>query len=93
MNIIPQNRHLSVSPIEEEEKSINLSIVLPTDYKKPVNPHIMCKVIDVAADSKFYNQIKANDTIIVERRMLNKIEFNGKTSYLLLENYIFGSIK
>ena len=53
----------------------------------------MCKVIDVAADSKFYNQIKANDTIIVERRMLNKIEFNGKTSYLLLENYIFGSIK
>jgi len=93
MNIIPQNRHLSVSPIEEAEETSDLAIVLPTDYKKPTNPHVMCKVIDVAPDSKFHNQIKFDDTIVVERRMLNKIEFNGKTSYLVLENYIYGSVK
>ena len=47
----------------------------------------------IADDSKFSASLNINDTIVVERRMLNKIEFEGKTSYLVLENYVFGRLQ
>tara|TARA_E500000305_G_C3863720_1_gene161841 strand:- start:61 stop:327 length:267 start_codon:yes stop_codon:yes gene_type:complete len=81
-----------VSPVEEKTKEDPLALVLPTDYQKPANPHVMCEVVDIASDSKFYNSIVSGDNIVVERRMLNKIDFDGKTSYLVLENYIYGRI-
>jgi co-chaperonin GroES (HSP10) len=92
MNIKPFNRYLLVSPVEEKTKEDPLALVLPTDYQRPANPHVMCEVRDVAKDSKFYDSIASGDSIIVERRMLNKIDFDGKTSYLVLENYIYGRI-
>ncbi len=93
MNIKPFNRYLLVSPVEEKtEEEDSLSLVLPTDYQRPANPHVLCQVVDVAADSKFYDSIFSGDSIVVERRMLNKIDFDGKTSYLVLENYIYGRI-
>ena len=93
MNLIPQNRYISVLPIDEKEEKERIAIVLPSDYKKPENPHAMCRVLAVAADSKFWKKLSVNDTIVVEKRMLSKIEFNGKTSYLVLENYVYGSVK
>ena len=92
MHIKPHNRYLLVTPIEEEKQEDSISIILPTDYKKPTNPYVMCRVKDISERSIFYNEILNGDTIIVERRMLNKIEFNEKISYLVLENYIYGSI-
>jgi co-chaperonin GroES (HSP10) len=93
MHITPQNRYLSVSPVEEKQDKNELAIVLPTDYKKPENPYVLCKVTEVSTDSKFFKKISNGDTVVVERRMINKIEFGGKTSYLVLENYIYGSVK
>jgi len=92
MKIKPFNRYLLVSPIEESEEKNDLAIVLPAEYKKPENPHILCKVRDVSEQSLFYGQIASGDTLVVERRMLNKIEFSGKSAYLVLENYIYGRI-
>ena len=74
MNIKPFNRYLLVSPVKEKPEEDSLSLVLPADYQRPENPHVLCDVLDV------------------ERRMLNKIDFDGKTSYLVLENYIYGRI-
>ena len=31
--------------------------------------------------------------IVVERRMLHKVDVEGETFYLVLENYVFGRIK
>ena len=81
-----------VFPVEEKVEEDPLALVLPTDYQRPANPHVMCEVREVAPDSKFYDSIISGDNIIVERRMLNKIDFDGKTSYLVLENYIYGRI-
>ena len=92
MNIKPFNRYLLVSPIEEKKEEKNLSIVLPTEYKKPENPHVLCKVEDISEQSTFFGQIASGDTLVVERRMLNKIEFSGKSAYLVLENYIYGRL-
>ena len=85
-------QYLLVSPIEEKSEKKSLSIVLPTDYKKPENPHVLCRVEDISEQSSYYGQVAAGDTLIVERRMLNKIEFSGKSAYLVLENYIYGRL-
>jgi len=92
MNIKPFNRYLLVSPVEEKKEEKSMRVVLPTDYKKPENPYVTCTVDGVAEDSKFYSILSKDDTIVVERRMLNKIELNKKVSYLVLENYIYGRI-
>ena len=91
MNFKPFNRHLVVDLIEEKQKEKGL-VVLPTDYEKPRNPYVEAKVIQVSDDSKFYEKLSVNDTILVERSMLQKVDINEYSFYLVLENYIYGRI-
>ena len=94
MNFVPTNRHLVVKPIIQEVKEDpEVTIVLPTNYSKPESPYLLCKVVEVAADSKFHKSIQDEEEIVVERRMLNKIEIDEEEFYLILENYVFGRIK
>ena len=92
MHFIPYNRHLVIDLIEEEEKIDESVIVLPSDYEKPQSPYAKAIVIEVSKESKFYGSLETNDTILVERRMLHKIEIDDSSFYLILENYIFGRI-
>ena len=92
MNFIPYNRHLCVKPLEEEQEEELSVVVLPTDYVKPVSPYLMCEVIDVAGDCNI-KAINNGDNIVVERRMLHKVDVEGETFYLVLENYVFGRLK
>ena len=92
MQFTPFNRYILVNVIEEEKKADNSIIVLPSDYEKPLSPYVRAEVIEVAFDSMFNSSLHNGDTIAVERRMLHKIEFDGKSIYLILENYIFGRI-
>ena len=93
MYFAPYNRHLVVDIIEEKSKPVGETvIVLPSDYEKPVLPYTRATVLEVAEDSKFHGILKANDTILLERRMLHKIELGETSFYLVLENYVFGRI-
>ena len=92
MQLQPTNRHILVKPIEQQKRQEDSIIVLPDDYKKQESPYILCEVLDIAADSKFYNS-SLKQKILVERRMLQKIELQGNEFYLILENYILGRIK
>ena len=92
MHFLPYNRHLVVDIIEEEKKLDESVIVLPSDYEKPQSPYVKAIVIEVSRDSKFHKSLEVNDTVLVERRMLHKIEIDSSTFYLILENYIFGRI-
>ena len=92
MHFLPFNRHLVVDVIEEETKTDESFIVLPTDYEKPQSPYVKAIVIEVAKDSKFNGLLEALDTILIERRMLHKIEINTTSFYLILENYVYGRI-
>ena len=92
MHFKPFNRHLVVDLIEEEERIDESIIVLPSDYEKPKSPYAKALVIEVSEDSKFYDSLSLNDTVLVERRMLHKIEIDDFSFYLVLENYIFGRI-
>ncbi len=91
MHFKPFNRHIVVDLIEETEEKKGI-VVLPTDYKKPKSPYVEAIVLEVAEDSKFHGTLFCNDTVLVERRMLQKVEISEYTFYLLLENYIYGRI-
>ena len=92
MHFKPFNRHLVVDVIEEQEKIDESLIVLPSDYEKPQSPYVRAVVIEVASDSKLGDWLQESDEVLVERRMLHKIEFDDSTFYLVLENYVYGRI-
>lgn len=94
MNFEPTNRHILITPKEQsEEQETNSLIVLPQDYKKPESPYLLGTVKRVSSDSKFFSSLKENDCIVVERRMLQKIEVDKSEFYLILDNYVLGRIK
>lgn len=76
-----------ISDKQEENKSL---VVLPTDYKRPEKPYGLGKVLAKAKDVKF--NIEVGETIVFEKRMLNRIEVFGKMNYLVLENYVYGGV-
>ena len=88
----PYNRHLVVDLIEEKSDEQESLVALPTDYKKPANPFAKAIIIGVADDSKFSGTLDLNSTVLVERRMLHKVEISDHSFYLILENYIYGRI-
>tara|TARA_R100001086_G_scaffold95069_1_gene47346 strand:+ start:187 stop:471 length:285 start_codon:yes stop_codon:yes gene_type:complete len=90
MNFEPTNRHILVNPIEEEQEESNSLIMLPDDYKKQESPYLACSVLAIASDSKLVDSIRQYDTIVIERRMLQKIVMNGTEIYLVLDNYVMG---
>ena len=84
------NRHIEIELLEEAKQESNSLVVLPTDYKRPEKPYALGKVLDVSPDVRLSLQV--GETIIFEKRMLNKLEVFGKMHYLVLENYIYGGI-
>ena len=92
MSITPENRHLLVNPIEEDQKTDNtVQLLMPDDFRPPQSPYVVCEVLDVAADSKFYNSMVGK--IVIERRMLHEVTIGPETHYLVLENYVFGRLQ
>ena len=92
MSLIPENRHLLVNPIEEpiSQNHDKVQLLMPDDFKPPQSLHVVCEVVSIAKDSKFYGEVV--DRIVTERRMLQEIKIEGETYYLVLENYVFGRI-
>lgn len=86
----PFNRHILVKLIEKQKEEKESLIVLPTDYKKPESPHQVAEVIELAGDCSV--ELSAGDKIVFEKRMLNKIQFDDKMHYLVLENYVYGRL-
>ena len=92
MSLIPENRHLLVNPIEESQESNydRVQLLMPDDFKPPQSLHVVCEVVAIAKDSKFYGEVI--DRIVTERRMLQEMQIEGETYYLVLEYYVFGRI-
>jgi len=92
MKFIPENRHLLVEPIDNNQEEENpFKILTPDDYRVPESPYVLCKILNIA-DNCEKNELEIGNRIVVERRMLHKIELSGKTFYLVLENYIYGRL-
>ena len=63
---------------------------MPEGYQKPKSDYVLGRVLGFAEDCKQY--FLKDDLVIFQRSMLQEIEINNQKIYLILENYIFGSI-
>tara|TARA_R100000152_G_C6649351_1_gene91418 strand:+ start:317 stop:604 length:288 start_codon:yes stop_codon:yes gene_type:complete len=85
------NRHVLIQPIEEEKEEKVSLIALPDDYKKADSPYVIARILEFADDCKC--RLSIGSDVVLERRMMIEIEIKGKKNYLVLENYIYGSIE
>ena len=90
-NFTPFNRHILIELLEQEEEEKKQAFLLPDDYKKQKSPYVLCKVMNFANDCKV--NITTNTNIVVQRSMIEQIEIVNKTYYLVLENYVYGSVE
>jgi hypothetical protein len=88
---VPFNRHVLIELIEEEEQEKEHSFLLPEDYTRKKSPYVLCKVLDFADDCSI--DITTSCDIVVQRSMIEEIEILDETYYLVLENYVYGSIE
>ena len=84
------NRHVLIRPVEEKEEQKESLIALPENYKKAESPYVIAEVLDFADDCS--SNIIVGDDVVLERRMMIEVKIKGTTNYLVLENYIYGSI-
>ena len=95
----PVNRHLLIVPHFKKEKDSS-GVLLPEDYKPVEDKYISATVLDVSNDcSKTFLTYSAesrrfaeNSTIIVDRAMIETVNYRDKDYYIILENYICGII-
>ncbi len=85
------NRHVWIELLEEEEKKEDKGFLLPEGYEKPKSPYAIGKVLNCSEDGNLH--LNTGDLIVFQRSMLQEIEIKDKKIYLILENYIFGSIE
>ena len=90
-NFTPFNRHILIEIVEKKEEKSEHAFLLPDDYRKQESPYVVCKVKGFAYDCKI--DITADINIVVQRSMIEQIEIVDKTYYLVLENYVYGSVK
>lgn len=84
------NRHVMVEILDEEEEKETKSFLLPDDYAKPKSPYAIGKVLICSEDGNL--ELRIGELIVFQRSMVQEIEIKGRKNYLILENYIFGSI-
>ncbi len=85
------NRHVWIEVLEKEEKKEDKGFLLPEGYEKPKSDYVLGRVLGFADDCK--QDFLQDEIVIFQRSMLQEIEIKDKKIYLILENYIFGSIE
>ena len=71
------NRHIMVEILYEQEEQEDKGFLLPENYAKPKAPYALGKIITYASD--------CNVSLFIG-------DIKGQKIYLILENYILGSI-
>tara|TARA_A100001515_G_C4583832_1_gene213852 strand:- start:1763 stop:2089 length:327 start_codon:yes stop_codon:yes gene_type:complete len=90
----PFNRHILITPeyIEREKKKERSTILLPDDYTKVEGKYCSAIVHATAEDCRF-ESLAAGARILVDRAMIEEVEFEGEKHHLILDNYVIAQIK
>ena len=92
MKFEPANRHILVEHIvTEKSQDEDFGILLPEDYKPVESPYIAVRVVDWDRQ-KVSLQLHAGSTVIVNRSMVEQISYHGHNFYVVLENYVVGTL-
>jgi len=87
--MIPLNRFLLVSVMEEEEQEKS-SFYLPDDVVTNKKPYEVVEIIDVSSESKFASVLNKGDRVVVEGHMLRNVDVFGDKATLIEDNYVLG---
>jgi hypothetical protein len=85
----PFNRHLLIEPIFSTNDKEDLGLWIPEDFHE-IPPYLSAKVLNFAEDCKI--NIKKEQVVVVDSSMIQEIEINEETHFLILENYVIGSL-
>ena len=88
----PFNRHILITPeyVEREKKKEQSTILLPDDYSKIEGKYCAATVLSWASDCRF--DLEKDSRILVDRGMIEEVDYDGAKSYLILDNYIIAEI-
>ena len=89
----PVNRYIQVKIIEPEPTKTTTGILLPNDYEPEEERYIQASVVSWAPDVRFGDELKDNSKVIIDRQMLEKVNSNGISMHLILDNYVLGLIR
>ena len=78
--------------IEREKTKEQTTILLPDDYTKVEGRYCAATVFDWAPDCRL-EAINKGGRILVDRSMIEEIEYGGSKYYLILDNYVIAKIK
>ena len=90
----PFNRHILIMPehVEKEKIKEQTTILLPDDYTKVEGKYCAATVFDWAPDCRL-EALDKGSQILVDRRMIEEIEYKGNKYHLILDNYVIAKIK
>ena len=84
---IPVNRYIVVDlPPPKEDRSSD--ILLPEDYNPTQAKHVVGEVIEHADDVRY--ALNIGDKVIIDRKMIEEIEVENESYFIVLDNYIIG---
>ena len=87
--MIPLNRFLLVSVMEEEEQE-KPSFYPPDDVVTNKKPYEVVEIVDVSSESKFASVLNKGDRVVVEGHMLRNVDVFGDKATLIEDNYVLG---
>lgn len=85
----PCNRYLMIER-QQSQESESL-IALPEGVFKAESDHEKVSVVAIASDVR--PPLAADQQVVVLSKMIEEVEFDNKTIYLVLENYVLGIVE
>ncbi len=89
---IPLNRHIHIDLGTPNQNETAAGILLPEEYKPTEQRYATATVIATSEDVKFLESLRKGTEIVVDKTMVEEINFGDKTINVILENYILGII-
>tara|TARA_R110000765_G_scaffold131424_1_gene229868 strand:- start:306 stop:584 length:279 start_codon:yes stop_codon:yes gene_type:complete len=88
----PLNRHVQIEFGAEKTNETTTGILLPQDFKPTEERYTSAIVVSASEDVRFSESIEKGTQIIVDKTMVEVINFGDKCINVILENYILGII-
>ena len=86
----PLNRYVQINLENPEENKTDSGILLPEEYKPTEETYATATVMNFSDDVKFANRLFEGCKVVVDKKMVEKINFSNKSINVVLENYIVG---
>ena len=88
----PLNSHIQIEPGAPDTKETTTGILLPDDFKATEERYITATVVARSQDVKLPGSLQKGTQVVVDRAMIEEINFGNKSINVILENYILGII-